>query len=116
MNDRTHDAARKLHNQKYADSSKKRLMTNITKKFQTTMIGALAAFEAEFGHLWGLNSDKPPTEEENEWLEVWKDVRSAILDNGNGNLRACLDEISQYSITWDRYKIDFIVKKDDKEL
>jgi len=79
------------------------------------MIGALAAFEDMFGDLWGLDNDSPPTNEQMENLEKWRKVRATILDKGNSNLRACLDEISQYSIKWDRYKIDFIVNKDNKE-
>ena len=38
-------AAKKQHKKKYQDNSQKRLMTNVQKKFNTTMIGALAKFE-----------------------------------------------------------------------
>ena len=37
----------------YEENSKKRLLNNIKKKFDTTIIGSLAAFEEEFGYLWG---------------------------------------------------------------
>ena len=33
----------------YEENSKKRLLNNIRKKFDTTIIGSLAAFEEEFG-------------------------------------------------------------------
>ena len=34
---------------RYKDNSKKRLLANLKKKFDTTIIGALAAFEERFG-------------------------------------------------------------------
>ena len=40
-------------NEQYQENSKKRLLNNIKKKFDTTIIGSLAAFEEEFGYLWG---------------------------------------------------------------
>lgn len=110
---RQYDTNKKLHQEKYAASSKKRLMTNVSKKFETTMIGALSEFEDLFGDLWGLHSDRPPTQEQTSFLERWKEARTNILNKGNAQLRACLDEISQYSITWDRYHTNFIVKKDN---
>ena len=36
----------------YKDNSKRRLLNNIKKKFDTTIIGSLAAFEENFGELW----------------------------------------------------------------
>ena len=38
---------------KYKDSSKRRLSNILKKKFDTTIIGSLAAFEERFGELWG---------------------------------------------------------------
>ena len=44
----------KLRKEKaYKDNSKRRLLNNIKKKFDTTIIGSLAAFEEKFGELWG---------------------------------------------------------------
>ena len=42
-----------MDNEQYKENSKKRLLNNIKKKFDTTIIGSLAAFEEEFGYLWG---------------------------------------------------------------
>ena len=39
--------------EKYNEFSKKRLLNNLEKKFNTTIIGSLAVFEEELGHLWG---------------------------------------------------------------
>ena len=37
----------------YEEVSKKRLNNNLKKKFDTTTIGSLSAFEDQFGFLWG---------------------------------------------------------------
>ena len=68
---------------KYNDFSKKRLLNNLEKKFNTTIIGSLAVFEEEFGHLWGhgLPNDQL-TEEQKELKRLWKRARVKILDNG----------------------------------
>ena len=38
---------------RYKDNSKRRLLNILKKKFDTTIIGSLAAFEESFGDLWG---------------------------------------------------------------
>ena len=95
----------------YKESSKKRLMDNISKKFKTTMIGAIARYEAAFGELWGQDTDNP-SEEQQELRRVWEEVRTDILNNGNSQLRAALEEIAQYTMSWDKYKTNLIVRKD----
>ena len=42
-----------MGNQNYNEFSKKRLLNNLEKKFNTTIIGSLSVFEEEFGELWG---------------------------------------------------------------
>ena len=80
------------------------------------MIGSLSEFEKAFGELWGQDiDDKDRTEEQREWLKKWLLVRSAILSNGNQQSRASMDEISQYTMTWDKHSIEFLVKKDNKD-
>ena len=37
-----------------------------------------------------------------------------ILDLGNSNLRAAQSEISQYTLTWNRYVTNFYVKGDQE--
>ena len=97
-----------MSNNEYQENSKKRLINNIKKKFDTTIIGSLAAFEAEFGYLWGHGKTYAElTEEEQEFRDMWNDVRSKILDNGNFNLRSAQSEISQYTLSWNRYVTKF---------
>lgn len=63
----------------------------LSKRFQTTMIGALFEFEKAFGHLWGINKDiEHLTETEMLFEERWNLVRNRILNNGNNQLRKCL--------------------------
>lgn len=95
----------------YKESSKKRLMDNISKKFKTTMIGAIARYEAAFGDLWGQDIDNP-SKQQQELRRVWEEVRTDILNNGNSQLRAALEEIAQYTMSWDKYKTNLIVRKD----
>lgn len=108
-----HEEIKKKNEDKYRTSSKKRLIKNVEKKFKTTMIGALAQFEEMFGDLWGHPKRvEDKTSEELENYEQWQIVRTAVLNNGNNQLRAAMDEIAQYTMTWDRYRTEFIIKKD----
>ena len=101
----------------FKQSSKKRLLNNIKNKFDTTTIGSLAIMEEFFGELWGHGLRyNELTEEEKEWRETWDEARTKLLDLGNSNLRASQNEISQYTISWNKYVTNFIVvNKDDKE-
>ena len=103
--------AKKINNEKFQSNSRNRLMDNIKKKFTTTMIGALSAFEAEFGELWGKGLPlEELTADQMEERERWESVRSHILDNGNDQARSAVDEISHYTVTWNRYNHRFIIK------
>lgn len=101
---------RKQNTEKYKEHSKKRLMLNLKKKFDTTMIGALVQFEDHFGRLWGhgLSLDQL-SNQQIEWRKIWEEVRTNILNNGNNQARAADDEIAQYTMTWNRYRTEFII-------
>ena len=102
--------ARGRNDEKFQDSSKKRLMKNIERKFKTTMIGSLAKFEEEFGYLWGHDKNESNlTAEEVEWRDRWEDARTEVLNNGNNQLRAALEEIDEYTMTWNRFRTDFLI-------
>jgi hypothetical protein len=110
--DSKHFAYKKLREQikhendeKYRANSKKRLLINVSKKFRTTMVGALAAFEKKFKHLW---------EEYPELRQLWEEARTEVLDIGNNNLRAAEQEISEYTITWDRYRTEFVFNQNQE--
>ncbi len=102
----------KKENDDYKRFSKKRLLNNLTKKFNTTTIGSLAIFEEDFGFLWGHGLQyKDLDEDQREWRKVWSTVRTKILDLGNSNLRAAQNEVDQYSLSWNRYVTNFYVKE-----
>ena len=93
---------------KYKDNSKRRLSNILKKKFDTTIIGSLAAFEDRFGELWGHGMAIDDLDEDQlYWRELWIETRSKVLDNGNANLRAAQNEISQYTLSWNRYVNNF---------
>jgi len=108
----TVDDMKKAKREQYRQNSKKRLIDKVKKKFQTTMIGALDKFERRFGHLWGIGKDvKDLTQDEIKFFEQWQMVRTDILNLGNAQQRACLDEIAQYTISWDKIRTKFVVSK-----
>ena len=107
-----HDTVKQQNEQVYKENSKRRLMSNVNKKFQTTMIGALAQFEDLFGDLWGVDKESEErTKRENDLFDKWQIARTAILNNGNNQARAAMDEMNQYTISWNKFHTDFIVKR-----
>jgi len=68
------------------------LINNINKRFKTTMIGALARFEDSFGYLW---EDENNSNRENFNI-LWERVRDDILNNGNKQMRAAINEVSNF--------------------
>ena len=96
----------------YNEMSKKRLMNNLQKKFNTVAVGALVAFEETMGELWGhgLPYEKL-TEEQKEYRKKWEQIRTKVLDLGGTNCRAAKSEIAQYSLRWNRYVMNFKVEE-----
>lgn len=71
--------------------SDKELLASIQKKFQTTMIGSIAKFEKSFGYLWLQdNSNREKFE------DIWEYTRNEILNNGNKQSRAAINEITNH--------------------
>lgn len=90
----------------------KMLENIITKRFQTTMIGALYEFEENFGYLWGLDKDeKDLTEQQFKFRLIWEDTRNQILNNGNNQLRKCISDISKNNQSNPKYKYNFKYKE-----
>ena len=106
------EKAKQEHETIYKENSRKRLLKNLEKKFKTTMIGALARFEENFGELWGHGAESL-TEEQAAWRKIWEETRTEILNNGNNQLRGAQDEIAHYTMSWDRYHTEFIIRKKD---
>ena len=112
-NYKLYENVRKTNQERFALGSKNRLMKNIEKKFKTAMIGSLARCEEKFGFLWGYGLElNKLTKEQQRFQIIWENLRTEILNHCNGQLRAAIEEIMQYNITWNQYKTNFIVKKD----
>jgi hypothetical protein len=84
----------------------------ITKRFQTTMIGALSEFEKSFGYLWGQHKDEnePLTAQEDKFLDIWEETRNRVLNNGNNQLRKAVSELRKNDGTNSRYNYSFKTK------
>jgi len=96
-------------------NQEKQLIENMYKKFQTTMIGSLARFEKVFGYLWENES-----KEADKFLDMWEYTRNSILNNGNKQARAAIEDLVAYlnhgkarMNTKFNYKIYFDNKGDD---
>lgn len=80
----------------------------LTKRFQTTMIGALFEFEQNFGYLWGQDKDDNSlTEQEERFRLKWENTRNQILNNGNNQLRKCLSDLNKTQGNHVKYNYNF---------
>lgn len=111
MDDRLHTTLKALvekraveGHQRYNDASKKKLAKICETKCKTGFIGALSQFEEFFGELWGHKDSHSLTPEQQAWKEIWNECRTAVLNNGNNQIRAINNEIQQYDITWRRHE------------
>jgi hypothetical protein len=86
---------------------KKGIINQISKRFQTTMIGSLARFEDAFG--------KPLTDKQLEFLESWDYVRTSILNHGNNQMREAIDEIIDHiEKEQELYRYHFLINKNNQ--
>jgi hypothetical protein len=71
---------------------------SLEKRFQTTMIGAIYAFEETFGYLWGYDKDDHElTESEKRFMIKWENTRNNILNNGNHQMRSAIKDLYKSS-------------------
>lgn len=104
------EAIKEARQQKYVESCRKRLSDIAEKKIKTTFIGAIAAFEKEFGELWGIDlKDEDRDEDQKYWYDKWQIARTEILNNGNNQSRSLLSEIANHIVSWNRYNMTFKV-------
>ena len=105
------EQTKKYNDEKYRESSKKRLMKNVERKFKTTMIGALSTLESSFGFLWGFEvPEEDKTPEQKKVYEIYEEARAQILDRGNTQIRNLESEFVNYDIVRKRYQITLPVK------
>ena len=109
---------KELKDNKYKEKSKKRLTNILSTKIKTSFIGSISSIENHFGFLWGHGKpEEELTDSEASMREIWENARANILDNGNTQLRAAINEINNYSINWERYYMELPItsEKDEKE-
>ena len=91
-------------------NNRKGIINQISKRFQTTIIGSLARVEDNFGYLWGHNSGKELTEKQQEFADLWEYTRTSILNHGNNQMREAIDEVIDYIEKENQlYKYHFII-------
>lgn len=91
------------------EKNKDRFKNICKKKFQTCFIFPIAEFEEEFGkELWGMGlEDNELTNEQKLNKVKWSQLRKNVLDKGNAQLRAFLNEIELYQISYVGYRCEF---------
>lgn len=108
------EKSREASQANFAEESRKRLDKIISQKMQTTFIGAISAFESNFGFLWG-SGKKELTEEEQALFNIWQRVRTDILNNGNNQLRALRNELQNHSVSWNRHTLTIKAEEDQND-
>lgn len=101
--------------QRYQEESKKRLKSSANKHIKTTMIGAIAAVEKEFGSYFGYDENgqdknEPLSAEEQQMRDVFLAFRAQVLNLGNQQINNINDEIDQYDVRWKRYQLTLPVE------
>lgn len=95
------------------------IISLITKRLETTMIGCLARFESTFGNLWGYNQDydQPLTPSQEKFYDSWEYTRTSILNHGNNQIRSAMEDIRKVSQNgpMQRYNYKFYFNKDRKD-
>lgn len=105
------DHIRQSSQEKYLEQSRKRLDRIVTSKLRTTFIGAIAAFEEDFGFLWGCGKPQDQlTDSEKEFAQLWQNTRTKVLNKSNNQLRAVRTELANHIVSWNRYRLDLLVK------
>ena len=106
----------KSNEEKRLEACRKRLDKIISTKVRTSFVGAIAQFEEKFGFLWGRDKQQQDrTQEENQMFELWEQVRIAVFNNGNNQLRAAQNEIANHVVNWNRYRTEFIIRDNLQE-
>lgn len=91
------------------ERSKDRLKKEVRKRIQTTMIGALSKLEDSLGHLWGHGEDVI-NKEQAVYRDIFEELRTKILDNGNAQIRTIESEIDAYDIVWNKYHLNLPIR------
>lgn len=94
-----------------------RLRFYMEKRIQTTMIGALARMEDNFGFLWGHDKDGELSPKEEEFADMWDYTRNQILNHGNTQIRNLKEDFYRYGgLFKTQYNYSFpVIKNQDRK-
>lgn len=99
-------ATRQLNERRSNDHP--RLVDNLRKKLLTSGVGALATFEEFFGYLWGQGRPMEElAESERQFLELYQNVRDAVFDNVNAQIRGMNAELNLHSVEYRGNRVNF---------
>lgn len=76
--------------------SRKSIINQLAKRFETTIIGSLVRIEDNFGYLWAHNSDQKLTAQQQKFEDLWEFTRTSILNHGNKQMREAIDDVLAY--------------------
>jgi hypothetical protein len=72
----------------------------VSRRCTTIFIGCLDSIEQKLGHLWGMDKRlRDLNREERLFLEIWKSLRKEILDKGNVQKKALLEDTDCFEVT-----------------
>jgi len=73
------------------------LMKTVETNIKTAFIGAISSFENTFGYLWG-HGEMKLTEKQQQFRELWAQVRKEVFDKGNDQIKLAKRELSRYEV------------------
>ena len=91
--------------------SRENLRKIVAKRIQTTMIGALAAIEEKFKEFWEPEEGEKMNKEQQNLYNLFQEIRSSILDNGNNQIRLLEKDIENFDVEARQYHIQLKVKE-----
>jgi hypothetical protein len=84
---------------------KDKLQLAVATGMKTIMIGAIASIEEKLGKLWGHGKKTELTANEQFLSDIFSELRKAILDKGNTQIRQCKQIIDGYTVEFSGYSI-----------
>jgi len=96
------------------ENSKKQLVDMLEKRLKTTFIGAISSFENAFGYMWGHNKKNTDrNEHEKDMYNLWMQTRNEILNKSNVQSRAIIEDLRNYTVKFNMYKIVMRTKENE---
>ena len=104
-----YDKNNELAKEKHYQESKNQLINVVEKRIKTTMIGAIATIEESLSCFW-KTEEGSMNEEQKQIYNIFQDMRSKILDNGNNQIRLLEKDVDNFNIEAKKYHISFQIK------